>query len=92
MPDYSLSAGSDGDGGAPCPARTLSRMTDAASSDHAADRPDTAPYPNSASVPAGAAERSAPGLRSVGRVRTRHLQEAKETGERFTMQIGRAHV
>lgn len=60
-------------------------MTDAASSDHAADRPDTAPYPNSASVPAGAAERSAPGLRSVGRVRTRHLQEAKETGERFTM-------
>ena len=60
-------------------------MTDAASSDHAADRPDTAPYPNSASVPAGAAERSVPGLRSVGRVRTRHLQEAKETGERFTM-------
>ncbi|MDN5572852.1 MAG: 3-methyl-2-oxobutanoate hydroxymethyltransferase, partial [Micrococcales bacterium] len=59
-------------------------MTDAASSDHAADRPDTAPYPNSASVPAGAAERSAPGLRSVGRGRPPPRPGANEPRARVT--------
>ena len=40
----------------------------------------------------GAAERSAPGLRSVGRVRTRHLQEAKEAGEQLPANLTKAEA
>lgn len=69
----------DADSGAPSP------QARAAGAPEAAPQAETAPYPRGgadAAAPGGAASSA---LARVARVRTRHLQEAKDSGERFTM-------